>query len=383
MLLGVNLAVAAVFMQGCKATKPRGVTPPPPPATPAAQQPAQPAAPKTAVQHDIETSRYTEPSKPIATTHAPPPPPPAATKPKAEKPLPPPEPEYTEYTVQKGDILSRICAKRGIRQRDVLKLNPGLNPNLLYVGKKIRLPIAAGASANGAVKPFDAPKAKAAQKPVAAKEAKADQPKSAAAANIKAPVTKKSAYKPYTGPTKEYVVKNGDQLGKIAYSYGITARALKELNGLPDSNLRIGQKLKVPAEKVKAEEKKPAEAKDSKAEAKKDKDAKQPSDAPAPAPAPAPAASGDNAPAPAPEGNAAAPAPAANDNAAPAPAPEPQAEAAAAPTTYKVKKGEDIVAIAINFGVSPSELIDINDLKTGDTLKEGQLLKLPPGAKLP
>lgn len=51
--------------------------------------------------------------------------------------------------------------------------------------------------------------------------------------------------------------------------------------------------------------------------------------------------------------------------------------------TYTVKEGEDIVAIAINFGVSPSVLLDINDLKTGDPVKAGQILKLPPGAKLP
>ncbi|MBO7130577.1 MAG: LysM peptidoglycan-binding domain-containing protein, partial [Fibrobacterales bacterium] len=68
-----------------------------------------------------------------------------------------------------------------------------------------------------------------------------------------APVKVKPAFKPYTGPTKEYVVKGGDSLGKIAYANGITIKCLKEMNGLKSNNIRIGQKLKVPAEKPVAE----------------------------------------------------------------------------------------------------------------------------------
>ena len=49
-----------------------------------------------------------------------------------------------------------------------------------------------------------------------------------------------------TGATKEYVVKNGDTLGSVAYGNGITIRQLKELNGLSSDSLKIGQKLKIP-----------------------------------------------------------------------------------------------------------------------------------------
>ena len=369
MLLGVNLAVAAVFMQGCKATKPQGA--PPPPAKETARPPAQQAT-QTAVQRDIETVHHTRPSATDASAKSQHPSPSTAVKPKDDKPLPPPEPEYTEYTVKKGDILSRICVKNGVRQRDVLKLNPSLNPDMLFVGKKIRLPISASQPA--VVKTTAASQKKGSVKHASANNVKGASP---SAANVTPPVTKKSSYKPYTGPTKEYVVKSGDQVGKIAYSYGITARALKELNGLPDSNLRIGQKLKVPAEKVKAEEKKTVPAKDVKTEAKEDANKGAETVTPAPEPAP----NGNEAPAPDPNANGAAPTPDPNANTV-TPAPEPAPEPAPAPMTYKVKKGEDIVAIAITFGVSPSALLDINDLKTGDTVVEGQELKLPPGAKL-
>ena len=380
MLLGVNLAVASVFMQGCKATKSGGGTTPSPRSTPAAQQPVQQPAPKTAAQHDIETTRYTEPK----TAQQPAPDagkaPPKAVKPKADKPLPPPEPEYTEYTVKKGDMLSRICAKYGVKQRDVLKLNPGLNPNLLFVGKKIRLP---GVVEVGAA-PAPAPAAKGAapaKDPKAQADVKDSKPaQKGSAANLKAPVTKKAAYKPYDGPTKEYVVKSGDQIGKIALAFGITRRALKELNGLADDNIRVGQKLKVPAEKVKADEKKVEEKKvdEKKVDEKKAEPSKDEANG----------ADAKAAPAPAPSNDAGAGGtPAANDGAqaatpAPAPAPEAEAAAPAAPTTYVVKEGDDIVAISIKFGVQPSALLDINDLKPDAELKPGQVLKLPPDAKL-
>ena len=396
MLLGVNLAVASVLMQGCKATKPRGGEQPPPDRPVAQQRPAQQPAPKTAAQHDIEAKPYTE-AKAQPQTVAKPQTPPSAqpqaqqataqtpadktaqgatarpAQPQAEaKALPPPEPEYTEYIVKRGDILSRICVKHGIKQRDVLKLNPGLNPNLLYVGKKIRLPITSAAPA--------------AAKPVKeAKDSPAKDVKPAAkgdAANVKAPVTKKSAYKPYDGPTKEYIVKSGDQIGKIALAYGITARALKEMNGLSDNNIRVGQKLKVPAEKVKAEAKaaEPAAKDVKKDDAKKD-DAK--------AEAKADEKKDDaNAETKADEKKDDAKEEAKDDakkddakaenNAEPAPAPAPEPPAPAEPLTYVVKEGEDAIAIAINFGISPSALMDLNDLKPTDKLRAGQVLKLPP-----
>lgn len=370
MLLGVNLAVASVFMQGCKATKSGGGTTPSSQPAPAAQQPVQQPAPKTAAQHDIETTRYTEPKPAQQPAPDAGKAPPKVVKPKADKPLPPPEPEYTEYTVKKGDMLSRICAKYGVKQRDVLKLNPGLNPNRLFAGKKIRLPGVVDVGAAPAAKaPANAKDVKDPKAQAGAKDTKPAQKGSAA--NVKAPVTTKAAYKPYNGPTKEYVVKSGDQIGKIALAFGITRRALKELNGLADDNIRVGQKLKVPAEKVKAEDMKAEEKKADEKKAEPSKDEASGADAKA-------------APAPAPSNDAGAGGtPAANGGAqSGTPAPEAEAAAPAAPTTYVVKEGDDIVAISIKFGVQPSALLDINDLKPDAELKPDQVLKLPPDAKL-
>ena len=179
----------------------------------------------------------------------------------------------------------------------------------------------------------------------------------------------KKAYAPYSGATKEYVVKNGDTLGAIAYSNGINIRQLKELNGLAKDSLKVGQKLKIPAEKVVAA--KPA--------------AKAPAAAPAPkaAPAPAPAAAVEPAPAP-----AAAPAAAV----APAPAPAADASAAAekaaaapddapATTTYIVQEGDDMTGVAIRWGVSAADIRELNNLGDKDQLGPGQIIKLPADAQ--
>ena len=59
----------------------------------------------------------------------------------------------------------------------------------------------------------------------------------------------------------------------------------------------------------------------------------------------------------------------------------PAAETASA-LTHTVKEGEDTVSIAIMYGVSPSAVMDLNDLKNTDSLKVGQVLKLPANAKV-
>ena len=39
------------------------------------------------------------------------------------------------------------------------------------------------------------------------------------------------------------------------------------------------------------------------------------------------------------------------------------------------------MAKAKEYGISPSRLMDLNDLKAGDAIKAGQVLKLPADAK--
>ena len=47
-----------------------------------------------------------------------------------------------------------------------------------------------------------------------------------------------------------------------------------------------------------------------------------------------------------------------------------------------MKENEDVVSIAIQYGVSPSAIMDLNDLKNGEGLPPGRVLKLPANAKM-
>ena len=270
----------------------------------------------------------------------------------------PAEPEYTIYVVQNGDYLAKISKKFNVTISSIKRLNPSIKENgVIRVGQKLKLPGKIDVSA-----------------PVA-RCAVVGGATVATAGTAKKPVAKKS-FTPYTGATKEYVVKNGDTLGSIAYGNGINIRQLKELNGLSSDSLKIGQKLKIPAEKVvKAAPAKKAET----APAKKAEDA-----APAKTEAAAPA----EAEKPAEAEAAAAPAEVAKDAAKDA-APAAEASKDAAPAkaeaastaTYVVQEGDDMTGVSIRWGVSAAEIRELNNLAETDQLVPGQIIKLPADAQ--
>ena len=259
------------------------------------------------------------------------------------KPAEAPAAETTVYIVQRGDYLAKISKKFNITISSIKRLNPSIGAkNVVRVGQKLKLPgkVDVGVQAEPAKAPAVAAKS-AAKKP----------------------------YAPYSGATKEYVVKSGDTLGGIAYGNGINIRQLKELNGLQKDTLRIGQKLKVPAEKVVAE--KPA----AKAVEKKEK-----VEAAAPAVPAAPAApAADEKPLDAAAlADAVANGTTTPSSAAPAAAPAP---AAGGFTTYVVQEGDDMTGVSIRWGVSAAEIRELNNLGEKDQLVPGQIIKLPADAQ--
>ena len=232
------------------------------------------------------------------------------------KPLPPPGPEYTVYIVQRGDYLAKISKKYNVTINSIKRLN-NLKDDNIRIGQKLKLP---GKLDVGEQKVPEG----AFAKPQAQKSAK--------------------PYAAYTGATKEYVVKSGDTLGAIAYGNGINIRQLKELNGLTSDTLKVGQKLKIPAEKVvtpKKVETKPVEKKAAEPEVKAAEAPAEPVVAPVETPAEAPVA---------------------------APVEE------AAPTqTYTVQEGDDLTDVSIRFGVSAAAVRELNNLGESDKLVAGQI----------
>lgn len=51
----------------------------------------------------------------------------------------------------------------------------------------------------------------------------------------------------YDGPTELYTVAAGDNLTIISEAFGTKVQTIKELNNLKNNNIRVGQKLRVPA----------------------------------------------------------------------------------------------------------------------------------------
>ena len=256
-------------------------------------------------------------------------------------------PETSIYVVQSGDYLAKISKKFNVTIAAIKKANNMTN-DVVRVGQKLKIP---GKVDVGAVA-------------VQTSAAPASAKKSAA------------VFTPYAGATKEYVVRSGDTLGAIAYGNGITIRQLKELNGLTNDVVRVGQKLKIPAEKqVKAAVPKKAEKSAAKpAEKKKDAVADKPvADKPvADKPAddkPVADKPADDKPA---DEKSADEKPVADDK----PVVEKPATA-----TYVVQEGDDMTGVSIRWGVSAAEIRELNNLGENDQLKPGQIIKLPAEAQ--
>lgn len=250
--------------------------------------------------------------------------------------------EHTTYIVQNGDLLSKISKRYNITIAAILAANPGLNPDKIRVGQKINLP----------------------------GQVDVGEQKAPAVAATKA-VAVKAAYRPYAGATKAYVVKSGDTLGALAIASGLSLRQFKELNGLSSDNIRVGQKLIVPAEKAEksATVAKPAAAKAVAAKAAQKKSAEV--DAAAKQVAAAAEA-------------AAAKVAAAGEEVAQA-VTDAAVDAAAAVSpakdapTYQVQEGDDITGVSIRWGVSAAAIREANNFSEDAQLTPGQVIRLPEG----
>lgn len=122
-------------------------------------------------------------------------------------------PTLQEYIVQQGDTYFSIGKKFNVSMQAIADANPGVDPKRLQVGKTIVVP------------PASAPAPK--------------------------PVT--------TTASGEiiYTVVTGDNLSRIAKKYGTTWQAISELNNLPTTSIKVGQKLRIPAPKPAAGEASP------------------------------------------------------------------------------------------------------------------------------
>lgn len=121
-----------------------------------------------------------------------------------------------EYKIQKGDIAYNVAKKNGVSLKALKEANANVDLGKLKVGQVIQIP--AGAAA-----------------PAPAHGAKTEH---ATAADTTSGAT---------GETIAYTVKGGDSLTKIAKKFGTSVKAVRAANGLKGNDIKVGQKLKVPA----------------------------------------------------------------------------------------------------------------------------------------
>ena len=119
---------------------------------------------------------------------------------------PPPPEEESSYVVVKGDTLGKIARAHGVSLKALEAANPDVQPTHLKIGEKLTLPApSATASAETAAGGMD------------------------------------------MSGEETYVVKSGDTLTKIARTHGTTVKAIEAENNLTTTRIKVGQKLKIPA----------------------------------------------------------------------------------------------------------------------------------------
>lgn len=111
---------------------------------------------------------------------------------------------WQQYRVRSGDFLGRIANNFGLSVYDLRQAN-NLKSDRLRIGQMLVIPMPVGAMAS-----------------------KRSQ---------EAPVSSKRG--------KSYIVRRGDNLGAIARRYGVSIQDIKDWNQLPDSRLRVGQRLRL------------------------------------------------------------------------------------------------------------------------------------------
>jgi membrane-bound lytic murein transglycosylase D len=130
--------------------------------------------------------------------------------------------DRVNHIVKRGETLDAIGEKYGVTADQIREWNH-LNGNMLRVGQRLRVHT-----------PEDAALASAARD-------------SAQIAALKVPVSRRRSHsRSYDGDARTHLVRSGETLSVIAKRYGTTVGALKRENGITGSNIRAGQRLRLP-----------------------------------------------------------------------------------------------------------------------------------------
>jgi LysM repeat protein len=217
-ILGIHLVLLiALLIAGCKKT----TEPPPDLSTNTAFQPLPPLEPATNVWAQAPPISN-PPPEPVPVTPSPLPPPtqppdqPVVQPPPTAPPTPPPVSPPTaegerEHKVAANDSFYALAKKYGVSMKAIAEANPGVNSKKLKVGQKLRIPPPTASAPPGAT------------------------------------ATRTGALGEGAAEAKTYAVKSGDTLNKIAKAHKTSVKKLMAANNLRTTQIKVGQKLKIPA----------------------------------------------------------------------------------------------------------------------------------------
>ena len=163
----------------------------------------------------------------------------------------------TTHRVRKGETLSGIARQYGVSVTSIKQAN-NLSGNNIRIGQKLRV---SGASKNGSssratstthtVRSGDSLYTIARKYGTSVDRIRKDNGISGnnirVGQKLKIRGGTRTASAGSSGSTRTHRVKSGDTLYGIARQYGVSVGAIEEANGLKTTNLRPGQKLKIPA----------------------------------------------------------------------------------------------------------------------------------------
>jgi membrane-bound lytic murein transglycosylase D len=170
------------------------------------------------------------------------------------------------YRVHRGDTLSKIARRFGVRESELVSLNGLRSKHRIRVGQLLRLPLGdKGASSPTNVAREDRPAdgrykvRRGDALSVIARRFGVSQSELTRANGLrnrnslrvgqvlKIPGPGVSSAPAAQGPAFEYRVKRGDNLSKIAKQHAVSVREITALNGLRNGNhLQVGQRLRIP-----------------------------------------------------------------------------------------------------------------------------------------
>lgn len=120
----------------------------------------------------------------------------------------------SEHVVQKGEIAAKIARSHGVTLKQLQEVNPGIDLAKLKVNQKLQIPAAAAATPSTG-----------------------SQSDAGGGSGLNAAA----------GTQATHTVKGGDNLSRIAKKYGVTVKEIRSANGLKSNDIKVGQKLKIPA----------------------------------------------------------------------------------------------------------------------------------------